>query len=260
MMRTAVPVFLAALAVAAVPTASARDSRSQDTLQLNGVFTATFQTATCPTGTPVTTFCSLWTGAGVVPGLGRAQESYELFLDTADGGCWHASWQWTLTVVGKGEIDAAMQIPSCASQNSPDNVPATFTITGGSSSYAGATGSGTLARKVHETLTRPGTGTAIDTWQGTLSVPGLSFDTTPPTISRARNLHAKTKTKRGARVTYRLPTANDPTDGNLPVTCRPASGSRFRIGRTRVHCRASDNDGNSASTSFTITLTRVHRR
>lgn len=250
-------VFAIALAVATTSVANARPVHRQDTLQLEGVFSVIWHGVVCPAGTPDTTACYLWAGPGVVPGLGSAQESYEVFLDQADSACWHASWQTALTVAGRGEIDAAMQIPGCANQNSPNNVPATFTVTGGSGSYAGATGSGTLATKPDETSF--GSGTSIDTWQGTLDVPGLSFDTTAPTISHVANLHVKTKAKKRARVIYKLPKANDPTDGNLPVTCRPAPGARFRIGHTRIHCKATDKDGNTATTSITITVTRTRR-
>jgi hypothetical protein len=86
-------------------------------------------------------------------------------------------------------------------------------------------------------------------------VPGLAFDTTPPTLSGARNLHLKATTARGARATYKL-TATDSVDGNLPVACHPTSGSRFRVGRTLVTCTAIDRDGNTATATFTVTVKR----
>jgi HYR domain len=247
--------ILAALLVtlAAAPAVEAQNARSLDTLNLDGVFHVTFEGAACPAGTPNPSHCYLWAGPGLVPGLGQTRESYLVIVDDWGSACAHAHWTWTATVTGKGEIEAAMQIPGCANQSSPDNVPATFTITGGSGTYAGATGSGTLASKPTETGF--GSGTSIDTWRGTLAVSGLSFDTTPPTLTGARNLRLKAKTKHGVRAYYHLK-ASDPVDGSLPVTCHPRSGSRFRLGRTHVACNATDADGNTATAHFSVT---VHR-
>jgi hypothetical protein len=253
-MKKAVFVLVAALIAAAATAVNARPARSADALQLNGVFKVTFHGVTCAAGTPATTHCYLWAGPGVVPGLGQASESYVAIVDGFGTSCAHAHWTAALTVAGRGELDAAMQIPGCANQDSPNNVPATFTITGGTGTYAGAIGSGTLTSKPTET--GPGSGTSTDIWSGTLSVDGLSFDTTPPTINGARTLHLQAKTTNGRRVRYAL-TATDPVDGNLPVTCRPRSGSRFPIGRTRVTCAATDTEGNTAIATFTVTVTHV---
>ena len=54
------------------------------------------------------------------------------------------------------------------------------------------------------------------------------------------------------RVTYKV-TARDDVDA-VPVSCRPRSGSRFRIGRTVVKCTATDGSGNTATAKFTITV------
>ncbi len=43
----------------------------------------------------------------------------------------------------------------------------------------------------------------------------------------------------GARVTFEV-TATAGDGGDLPVSCRPRSGSRFPLGETMVHCEASD--------------------
>jgi hypothetical protein len=49
--------------------------------------------------------------------------------------------------------------------------------------------------------------------------------------------------------------ASDLVDGAVSVTCSPASGSTFAVGTTAVHCSASDTAGNSASGSFSVTVT-----
>jgi hypothetical protein len=58
----------------------------------------------------------------------------------------------------------------------------------------------------------------------------------------------------GSVVTFTPPTADDNTDGALPVTCSPASGSRFPIGTTQVRCTATDVSGNSTTATFNVTV------
>ncbi|MFL4908285.1 HYR domain-containing protein [Streptomyces sp. MMS24-I2-30] len=50
-------------------------------------------------------------------------------------------------------------------------------------------------------------------------------------------------------------TAEDATDGALPVTCDPASGSRFPVGATTVTCTATDSSGNTGTGTATFTVT-----
>jgi hypothetical protein len=129
-------------------------------------------------------------------------------------------------------------------------------ITSGSGIYAGASGSGTLSK----TLIPGSTGVVErgpfgkDTWDGTLLVAGLAFDTTAPVL---RGATAKTVVRpRGAklvRVTYRV-SAVDETDGAVPVSCVPRTGSRFKLGRTLVSCSATDKSGNTARARFTVTV------
>ncbi|MGC8952805.1 HYR domain-containing protein, partial [Chloroflexus sp.] len=47
----------------------------------------------------------------------------------------------------------------------------------------------------------------------------------------------------------------DAVSGAVAVTCTPASGSTFPLGTTTVTCTATDAAGNTASGSFTITVT-----
>src|SRR5262249_29112412 len=118
--------------------------------------------------------------------------------------------------------------------------------------YAGASGSGTFSEVAR--LGNDGTWRGVHTWTGPLSVPGLDFDVTAPTISGASNKVVKVKrTAHGARVNYAV-TAADTVDGTVPVTCTPPPGSRFKIGKTRVSCTATDYSGNSATTQFTVTV------
>ncbi|MEV7952731.1 HYR domain-containing protein [Streptomyces sp. NPDC088252] len=65
------------------------------------------------------------------------------------------------------------------------------------------------------------------------------------------DLTVRAKDKNGARVTYTA-TAQDTTDGTLPVTCTPASGSLFPVGRTTVTCSATDSAGNTGTDTAEI--------
>jgi hypothetical protein len=60
----------------------------------------------------------------------------------------------------------------------------------------------------------------------------------------------------GSAVTYPTPIATDQVDGNVTVTCLPASGSMFPVGTTIVTCSASDHSKNQAQTTFKVTVSR----
>ncbi len=83
---------------------------------------------------------------------------------------------------------------------------------------------------------------------------GGQIDTTPPVIATHSDVTAEQTSPAGAAVTYTSPTAADNVDGNVPVSCTPASGATFPNGTTTVNCSASDAHGNSASTSFHVTV------
>jgi hypothetical protein len=75
-----------------------------------------------------------------------------------------------------------------------------------------------------------------------------------PVLSVPANLSVTTTDSNGATVTY-LVLAVDAVDPNPQVSCTPASGSLFAIGTTSVSCTASDAAGNTATGSFTVTVT-----
>lgn len=80
-------------------------------------------------------------------------------------------------------------------------------------------------------------------------------DTTPPVISGVPgNITAEATGPTGATLSYTAPTATDLVDGAVAVSCDKTSGSTFALGDTTVTCSASDNAGNAASSSFTITV------
>lgn len=80
-------------------------------------------------------------------------------------------------------------------------------------------------------------------------------DTTPPNIAPAASISVQATGPTGAVVSYPLPSAFDVVGGAVPVTCAPPPGSVFPVGVTTVTCIAVDGSGNSAATSFTVTVT-----
>jgi hypothetical protein len=83
-------------------------------------------------------------------------------------------------------------------------------------------------------------------------------DATPPALSGVpADIAVETTDPAGVDVTWPAPSAVDNLDGPVSVTCAPTSGSRFAIGTTTVTCSASDAAGNTASRSFSVTVTLV---
>ena len=78
-------------------------------------------------------------------------------------------------------------------------------------------------------------------------------DTTPPVISGVpADQFVEATGPYGAVVTWATPAAVDEVDGEVPVTCTPASGSTFALGSARVGCSATDAAGNSAAVTFRV--------
>ncbi|HSC74103.1 MAG TPA: HYR domain-containing protein [Gaiellaceae bacterium] len=155
-----------------------------------------------------------------------------------------------LVVAGKGEIHVALQDGTrCIDQEPMRNEPQDFTIMGGTGSYTGASGSGTVERSLSG-------GVGAETWNATLEVAGFEFDVTPPTLKGAtsKTVRARKGAKR-VRVTYAV-SARDDVDGAIPVSCVPRSGSSFSSGRTDVVCSAADGSANTKTARFTITVRR----
>ena len=81
------------------------------------------------------------------------------------------------------------------------------------------------------------------------------LDTIAPVFGPVSNVTATATAFDGASVVYTSPTATDSLDPVVPVLCAPASGTFFPVGSTTVSCTASDVAGNTATTSFTVTVT-----
>lgn len=214
----------------------------------------------CPPGVSATTLCPSRTGEGSVPGLGSATVAYSYLVDEVPAACSMGSvrvlgYPVRFAVAGKGELRIAVaERGDCLLAQDGISVEQTFAITGGTGMYAGAVGSGTVKRALGST---DAGAAGTETWTGTLTVPGLEFDITRPTISGAAN--KVVKAKRGAktaRVVFRV-TAQDDRDGALATRCTARSGSTFRLGRTRVSCSATDTSANTATVAFTVTVRKA---
>jgi hypothetical protein len=212
----------------------------------------------CPPGTPTeATGCFSRKGEAAVRGLGRLEESWGPVVDEMPASCGPASLRFLpstarFTVSGKGAIDVQVNGSKCLPFNPPSPVEGaeTFTVTGGSGRFAGASGAGTIDHFSNG----PGS-PGRDTWSGTLAVPGIEFDLTPPTITGAadKRVRAPRNTQR-IRVGYHV-SARDDVDGAVPVACQPKSGSFFPVGRrTVVRCSATDTSANTQTARFAITV------
>lgn len=257
--RFAVVVLVAAAAasLALVGGISAAAKQAAGTLQLSGTFTyppTGRHPVACPPSTPAADQCFQFTGHAAIPGLGQVTDSFVLTTGDDALACVPLGFSTDVITVGsKGTIDAAIATSGACSA-----MPTTFAITGGTGMFAGASGGGTFNAKVGD-----GDDSEIDAddpgdWvnnvlTGTLTVAGATFDVTAPTISaRAKTVTVPKKAK-FARVVYTV-TAHDDTDATVPVTCKPPSGSRFKIGHTTVHCSATDSSANTATTNFVVNV------
>ncbi len=83
----------------------------------------------------------------------------------------------------------------------------------------------------------------------------MSYDLQPPVLSLPSDMTAEGNTLGGATVKFTA-SATDAVDGPRPVSCTPASGGVFPVGKTTVSCSSTDLSGNtSAPGSFVVTVT-----
>jgi hypothetical protein len=251
-------VTLVAAATATAPGDGATGSAT-GTLDLRARLRLISVLGACPAGVSANV-CAARTGEGLLPGLGSASEAYTFIADSDAPVCepgfgkaraYPVSW----TVEGKGTIQFALaEGDTCIDLDGLRTQSQSFTIMGGTGIYAGASGGGTVVRTLGGTTIRGRLGT--ETWAGTLVVPGLEFDVTPPKLSGVSDRIVRVaKHATRARLRFAV-TARDELDGAVPVSCRPKSGSRFKVGRTIVRCSANDRSGNTQTARFRILVKR----
>lgn len=240
--------------------ATASQSGATGTFTLSADLPVRYPPTTCPPGTPSSIDCFARTGSEIIRGLGNVTEAYPYLVDGSPAGCGGDEVRVLpatvrLSVTGKGEIELRLDGSGCLARVPPNPVEGveTFTVTGGSGKYVGASGGGTIR---HVSFGPPDWG-GRDTWSGTLVVPGLEFDLTAPVVTGARNKTVRAhRGKKRVRFKYTV-SARDAVDGARPVDCRPKSGSWFRVGRTRVRCSAADTSGNESKATFIVVVKRA---
>jgi hypothetical protein len=253
--RRTVVVLVAAVGAATFLLVSASSSApsAAGTLNLRATLATSSPSATCPPEAPPGADCHPRTGTGSVSGLGAVVAKYTWFFGLGDCPTTLVKPLATtgrVVVANKGEIDFALSDGArCVEQEPVRNEPQDFTVTGGTGAYQGASGRGTVERSVSG-------GHGVERWAGTLTVPGLEFDITPPRIAGAvsKTVRAPRGAKR-VRVTYKV-AASDAVDKQVAVVCLPRSGSWFPIGRTSVTCQAWDSSGNTGRARFAVTVKR----
>lgn len=261
MQRRHIVTFVLGLALLTAGTAAAAVSgadRASGSLNLGAALALTSRLGGC--APPGIDACASRTIQGPFPGLGVVNGTYEFHVDlggpTCSGSLGRAlSYEIRLPVTGKGEIVVAVAEAPCIDEQSIRNQSQAFTVIGGTGSFVGVSGSGTIERTLGEETDTGRHGQ--ERWKGTLSVPGLEFDATAPTLSgaAARTVKAKRGAK-NARIGFTV-TARDDKDGSVPVSCTPRSGTRFPLGKTRVTCSATDSSANSSTASFAVTVKRA---
>ena len=149
----------------------------------------------CPAGTPASVVCRQHEGSGVIPGLGAVTERYLFLNQTGTAECPGNYRVLALSIQFIVGTKGTIQITSAPSTDCmPEGQAVTlnfpsFTITGGSGIYSGASGTGTFRKLLRPAsagaFPEPGMAIGKDIWDGTVLVPGLAFDTTAPVLRGA---------------------------------------------------------------------------
>lgn len=198
----------------------------------------------------------------VVPGMGRVSLSFTAWQTYFGPDCVHlAVADGSIVIAGKGTLRFAGAKTGCAGSISDGNLilkgKVPVSVTGGDGDFVDGSGQGTLTLLSSGSGTDTSAGPATGALELALDLPNGALDITPPTISGAVSRHVRAVgNAERVRVAYRV-SAHDAADGRVPVSCRPRSGSHFRIGRTDVRCSATDRSANETTVRFRITVTRA---
>lgn len=232
----------AVLVVAALTTSTASGSaeRASGTLELNNALISSyykFDRAYCPAGVTAPADCVRFTGEGTIRGLGAVTTTYTKVLPGVDPSCVVVqNTSAVITVTGKGTIEVSRPGTICTPPAPLTIGPYTFTVTGGTGAYEGASGTLSFRQSAGALDGACQCGSAQDTWAGTIAVPGMEFDLTAPTIAGAISKTVKASKKaKSVRVRYAVK-ATDAVDGAVVAACAPKPGSAFKVGRTKVSC------------------------
>lgn len=150
-----------------------------------------------------------------------------------------------MTVEAQSFSGATVTYTASAVDGDGDPIPVTCSPPSGSIFGFGRTTVTCTARDRGETVTKRFDITVVDTQPPAITVP-------PPQ-------RVSTTSRSGKAVAYTA-SATDIVDGPVAVTCAPASGSVFRVGRTTVTCSAADRRSNASSAAFTVTVVFTAKR
>ncbi|MFT4867228.1 MAG: hypothetical protein ACI8RE_003429, partial [Ilumatobacter sp.] len=78
-------------------------------------------------------------------------------------------------------------------------------------------------------------------------------DNENPVVVDAKNQTVYSTLRQASPADYTLPLVTD-NSGSTTITCDPASGSTFELGKTTVNCIAADASGNTVAATFVVTL------
>lgn len=134
------------------------------------------------------------------------------------------------------------------------NVAISFAVTDGESAV---TSNGCDAVTVSSDTTGQ-TFTCAAASEGGTSIQSVTVkrDATAPVLTTSPNISVVATGDSGAAVAYAPASATDATSGVAgSATCSPVSGTTFPTGTSTVSCTATDVAGNTASKSFTVTVT-----
>jgi len=81
----------------------------------------------------------------------------------------------------------------------------------------------------------------------------MVVDTIAPVLTVPEPITVEAESMAGTAIIYTV-TATDTVDSNPVINCTPTSGTVFALGTTVVDCTATDNNGNSANSSFNVTV------
>lgn len=193
----------------------------------------------CPDGTPDSFVCIGQSGTVEVKGLGRVHVDLVHIVDPSNSACPKGTVTGDLTTP-HGVLGVTGSAAGCV--NTTFGLGTYGVSLSGSGGFAGVSGSGTIGNA------------GIYLMNGTLHASSALFDVVGPTISGAVNRTVRTAVAAGARVKFDVK-AHD-AESAVRVTCAPRSGSLFRVGVTRVNCRAVDSSDNVATRSFIVTVKR----
>ena len=254
--------LLCAAPLLASASAAGAPGRKTEQLATQAPFSDSWRVIACSTPAPPESedvFCLDHTATAVVPGLGSVALRFETIFDYRPNCAYLSVRNASITTRSRGKIELRVTQPRCEAREPLVRGTVPLAVSGGDGAFAGAAGTGTLTLTRYFAVQTGCCGRAEGRVALDLDAPNATFDVTPPVLRGAASKTVRApKRARFIRVRYTV-TAMDAVDGSVPVSCKPQSGSRFKVGATRVGCAATDSSGNTARRQFTVTVRRARR-